>query len=98
MKRLVILFCLLLCLIPSAASARSRHRYRRSGGQATTPAPTPATGGNHVVDKVTFYGWPDNSPPGPAIAYPVIHSQADGTGSYADPITFATATGLFPKG
>jgi hypothetical protein len=39
---------------------------------------------------VTLYGWPDNSPPGNAIAYPVIHSGAGGTGTYSDPITFAT--------
>jgi hypothetical protein len=39
---------------------------------------------------VTLYGWDDNSPPGCAIAYPQIHSCADGTGTYSDPITFAT--------
>ena len=39
---------------------------------------------------VTLYGWPDNSPPGAGIAYPQIHSQAGGTGTYSDPITFAT--------
>lgn len=39
---------------------------------------------------VTLYGWPDNSPPGGAIAYPQIHSSAGGTGTYSDPITFAT--------
>jgi Ricin-type beta-trefoil lectin domain len=40
--------------------------------------------------EVTLYGWPDNSPPGNAIAYPVIHSVASGTGTYSDPITYAT--------
>jgi hypothetical protein len=45
---------------------------------------------------VTFYGWADNSPPGDAIAYaksdgyPTVHDVAGGTGTYADPITFAT--------
>jgi hypothetical protein len=39
---------------------------------------------------VTLYGWPDNSPPGNDIAYPVIHDGAGGTGTYGDPITFAT--------
>ncbi len=39
---------------------------------------------------VTFYGWPDNSPPGNAIAHPVIHQVASGDGSYCDPTTFAT--------
>lgn len=47
---------------------------------------------------MTFYGWPDNSPPGPDIAYPVIHKQAGGTGTYRDPITFASTTKEFPKG
>ena len=39
---------------------------------------------------VTLYGWPDNSPPGADIAYPQIHQSAGGTGTYDDPITFAT--------
>jgi hypothetical protein len=40
--------------------------------------------------EMTFYGWDDNSPPGAAIAYPTIHTVAGGTGTYADPITYAT--------
>ncbi|MGZ5971309.1 MAG: hypothetical protein ACXWP4_26750 [Polyangiales bacterium] len=52
----------------------------------------------YVSHEVTFYGWPDNDPPGPAIAYPKIHSSAGGTGTYADPITFATAAAEFPAG
>jgi len=39
---------------------------------------------------MTLYGWADNSPPGPVIAHPCLHAQAGGTGTYADPITFAT--------
>jgi hypothetical protein len=39
---------------------------------------------------VTFYGWPDNDPPGDAISYPGLHQVAGGTGTYADPITIAT--------
>jgi hypothetical protein len=40
---------------------------------------------------VTLYGALDNDPPGSAaIAYPQIHSQAGGTGTYGDPVTFAT--------
>jgi len=42
-----------------------------------------------VTDYVTFYGYVDNSPPGRAIAHPCIHSQAGGTGTYSDPVTFA---------
>jgi len=53
---------------------------------------------------MTFYGWPDNSPPGGAIAYPknggfpTAHNTAGGTGTYADPITFATDKAEFPVG
>jgi hypothetical protein len=39
---------------------------------------------------VTLYGFPDNSPPGAGIAFPQIHSQAGGTGTFDDPVTYAT--------
>lgn len=42
-----------------------------------------------VQDYVTFYGWVDNSPPGPAIAHPCIHKHAGGVGTFGDPVTFA---------
>lgn len=49
--------------------------------------------------KVTFYGWPDNSPPGADNAFdcgrgngPDGEPIAGGTGTYNDPISFATAT------
>ncbi len=39
---------------------------------------------------ITGYSYWDNTPPGSAaIARPVIHRQAGGTGTYADPITLA---------
>jgi Raf kinase inhibitor-like YbhB/YbcL family protein len=41
----------------------------------------------------TLYGWPDNSPPGNGISYPSVHSKAGGTGTYDDPVTFATNSG-----
>lgn len=44
----------------------------------------------------TFYGYPDNSPPGAAIAYTQCgRSEAGGTGTYDDPVTFASAEGEF---
>lgn len=62
------------------------------------PKPTTqVTSSTQIIKNVTFYGWPDNSPPGTAIAYPVIHKQAGGLGTYSDPLTFATAS-TFPKG
>jgi hypothetical protein len=39
---------------------------------------------------VTLYGFPDNSPPGTAIAFPQIHPGAAGVGTLQDPVTFAT--------
>jgi hypothetical protein len=53
---------------------------------------------------VTLYGWPDNSPPGNAIAYPANegyhtkHNAAGGIGTYANPITYATDQAELPIG
>jgi hypothetical protein len=53
---------------------------------------------------VTLYGWPDNSPPGNAIAYPAdqgyptIHNVASGVGTYSDPVTYATDQDELPIG
>jgi hypothetical protein len=53
---------------------------------------------------VTLYGWPDNSPPGGAIAYPksdgnpTLHNTAGGTGTFADPVTYATDKAELPVG
>src|SRR5262245_22616121 len=47
---------------------------------------------------LTFYGWYDNTPPGGDIAYPQLHSTAGGTGTFSDPITFATATAELSAG
>jgi hypothetical protein len=57
-----------------------------AGARAASDAGVP----NTIDHRVTFYGWPDNDPPGNGIAYPRVHSGASGTGTYADPITFAT--------
>jgi hypothetical protein len=43
-----------------------------------------------VDATITFYGWPDNSPPGDKIAHPVLHKRAGGDGTYCNPTTFAT--------
>lgn len=43
-----------------------------------------------VKATITFYGWPDNSPPGNQIAHGVIHKHAAGDGTYCNPTTFAT--------
>lgn len=44
----------------------------------------------------TFYGFPDNDPPGPLIAKDCGRGYtAGGTGTYSDPVTFASAEGEF---
>ncbi|KAA8649449.1 hypothetical protein EYZ11_007760 [Aspergillus tanneri] len=48
--------------------------------------------------EVTFYGYADNDPPGADIAYDCGRGyKAGGTGTYNDPLTFATAPGEFAK-
>lgn len=75
-------------------------------GVTPTTGANPTTGAgtgtpNFMLSKLTGYGWPDNDPPGGGIAYPGKHQKAGGTGTYEDPITFATATSArdtFPAG
>ena len=52
---------------------------------------------SNITAQLTFYGAKDNCPPGGEIAYPKIHKQAGGLGTYADPITFAGAIKAIPK-
>jgi hypothetical protein len=47
---------------------------------------------------LTFYGWWDNTPPGGDIAFPRIHNTAGGRGTFADPVTFATASAELSPG
>lgn len=76
---------------------------KADGGAPSTDAGD-AGGGRTQAVYLTFYGWPDNSPPGNAIAYPksdgfpTVHNGAGGTGTYADPITFATDRAELPVG
>jgi hypothetical protein len=62
---------------------------------APSAAPSMAAGsGTTQSVDVTFYGAYDNDPKGStAISNPVIHQKAGGTGTYADPLTFASPTG-----
>jgi hypothetical protein len=39
---------------------------------------------------LTGYSWQDNTPPGSStVSHPILHKDAGGTGTYADPITVA---------
>ncbi|ODU03812.1 MAG: hypothetical protein ABS81_12800 [Pseudonocardia sp. SCN 72-86] len=62
----------------------------------TTSAPVAPVGpaGRSFSTEITFYSAYDNDPPGSrAIAHPnARHSQAGGTGTYADPLTLASDT------
>jgi hypothetical protein len=55
--------------------------------------------GCSITDGVatTFYGAPDNDPPGAGTAYNCggRNFVAGGTGTYADPLTFASAAGEY---
>jgi len=48
--------------------------------------------------KLTFYGAKDNCPPGGDIAYPTIHKEAGGLGTYKNPITYAGASAATKAG
>ncbi len=62
--------------------------------ESATKVTACSTPGNYIV---TFYGYPDNSPPGPGTAHNCggRNFVAGGTGTYSDPVTFATAPGEF---
>jgi hypothetical protein len=60
-----------------------------AGAEEAAPPPTTTTG--TVQAFMTLYGFVDNSPPGTGIAHPCgTRRGAGGTGTYADPVTFAT--------
>ncbi|HEX4356124.1 MAG TPA: hypothetical protein VH141_01280 [Pseudonocardia sp.] len=59
---------------------------------APAPAPAPAAPPppSQLNIWLTGYSWQDNTPPGSSIVgEPVLHQQAGGTGTFADPITVA---------
>lgn len=69
-----------------------------------SPATTPTTGFLTKKFYITYYGWPDNDPPGRNTAYPKTrfkkskHESAGGTGTFKDPITFASYKDTIPIG
>jgi Ricin-type beta-trefoil lectin domain len=65
-----------------------------STSNATEPAGAAARA-KTVEAYVTYYGWYDNTPPGCATAYA---GCVNGTGTYKDPITFASDIHEFPVG
>src|SRR5690349_6964457 len=60
--------------------------------------PSPEAAKHHKAIKkkvpISYYSAYDNDPSGTRdIAYPVIHKKAGGTGTYNDPVTFASPEG-----
>ena len=68
----------------------TRYATARKPAKTAKTIPT-GTNAQFTLDSMTFYGFFDNSPPGTAIAHPIIHSGAGGVGTYQDPISFAVA-------
>src|SRR5437762_81716 len=62
------------------------------GAAAAKPA------GKHILSYVTLYGFVDNSPPSAIISNGRIHKTAGGTGTFTDPVTFATDIHEFKPG
>ena len=68
-----------------------------SPSPSPVPTPTPPAGGSSKKVEITYYGSYDNDPAGSTdIAHPVIHDEAGGTGTYDDPLTFASPAGSGP--
>jgi len=61
------------------------------GQRAAAPHPElPPQGSKQLSIWLTGYSWQDNTPPGSSVVgEPVLHQQAGGTGTFADPITVA---------
>jgi hypothetical protein len=59
-----------------------------AGAGNTTVAP------KTVTMNITYYGFADNNPPSAIISNGTVHTQAGGTGTYADPMTGASNVGL----
>lgn len=51
-----------------------------------------------TVDAITFYSYHDNNPPGKEIAYPEVHDEAGGRGTYEDPITISVEKSFLKPG
>jgi hypothetical protein len=81
---------------PSADAPPSPSPRPPSASPARSSA---APGGQARNFYVTFYGAADNTPRGSrTIAYPTVHREAGGTGTYRDPTTFATDRTELPVG
>lgn len=96
----VLILVLLLSLAAGCATALPFVPEARPSAPTGAPVPDAApTAASGTVDvHVTFYGGPDNDPPGSSdISYPNGRHAAAG-GTYTDPITLATDPRELPPG
>lgn len=78
----------------SSDSSSNQSSSQSSSSQPSSSASSATGGGNTQNVEITFYGSYDNDPSGSLnISNPVIHQQAGGTGTFADPLTFASPAG-----
>jgi len=81
------------CMGTSTSGTNVLSTEKAISGDSTLSTRSPITGRENEVRfeaYVTGYSYWDNTPPGSAaIAHPVIHRSAGGTGTYDDPITLA---------
>lgn len=84
--------CVLLAVVAAALAVGCTSAASAQAAPPQARPAAPASSGTTLSVYVTFYGAADNDPPGSAaIAFPGLHRKASGVGTWADPITFATA-------
>lgn len=91
---------------PSPHASTPKESPKKNSKKTTRPTaiPTitqPEGETQEIQGQLTFYGSYDNDPKGSTvISDPVIHKEAGGTGSYEDPLTFASpeGEGAYKKG
>jgi hypothetical protein len=77
-------------IAPTQSIATTTLSVATTTATSTKPVTTKSAAKPVTIEAyLTGYAWPDNTPPGSAISHPVIHQEAGGTGTYADPITIA---------
>jgi 3D (Asp-Asp-Asp) domain-containing protein len=82
-----------------SASAGSDKHGSTSSKTASKIAAAGKGPAKRMTVELTGYSWFDNSPAGSSeVSNPVLHKEAGGRGTYADPITVAVADGSFKPG
>jgi hypothetical protein len=86
-----VLVSLAACGAPAPAPAPAAPAPTPAVTPSAPPPPAaPAPAAKQLNIWLTGYSWQDNTPPGSSVVgEPVLHQQAGGTGTFADPITVA---------